>query len=281
VCVGSGFCQNRTAPAQDAGRAERVMKALSAAYPEAIGPAAYVDGDWAAPVRGKLFYYADGRLLPQELRKNSADFDPAPFYFSYPAELPEWKEPDPERARILRSSPPRRAVKRSSAFWDQLWDAHTEREARQNLQTLRFLGHNAIFHSMAADKLTLVGERIQAEATRSDEVRRWISSLDVVSVWYWRNVSQTQSRSFHAYGVAVDLLPASYRGETYWQWTAAKQIEFWAVPYEQRVHPPQAVIKAFEAYGFIWGGKWFLYDTMHFEYRPETFILNNIPYQRH
>jgi D-alanyl-D-alanine carboxypeptidase len=23
------------------------------------------------------------------------------------------------------------------------------------------------------------------------------------------------------------------------------------------------------SYGFIWGGKWYHYDTMHFEYRPE------------
>src|SRR5262245_1812136 len=25
----------------------------------------------------------------------------------------------------------------------------------------------------------------------------------------------------------------------------------------------------FEKYGFIWGGHWYHYDTMHFEYRPE------------
>jgi D-alanyl-D-alanine carboxypeptidase len=25
----------------------------------------------------------------------------------------------------------------------------------------------------------------------------------------------------------------------------------------------------FEQHGFIWGGKWYHYDTMHFEYRPE------------
>ena len=25
----------------------------------------------------------------------------------------------------------------------------------------------------------------------------------------------------------------------------------------------------FERHGFIWGGKWHHYDTMHFEYRPE------------
>jgi hypothetical protein len=25
----------------------------------------------------------------------------------------------------------------------------------------------------------------------------------------------------------------------------------------------------FEQHGFIWGGRWAHYDTMHFEYRPE------------
>jgi peptidoglycan LD-endopeptidase CwlK len=25
----------------------------------------------------------------------------------------------------------------------------------------------------------------------------------------------------------------------------------------------------FEKHGFIWGAKWYHYDTMHFEYRPE------------
>jgi hypothetical protein len=49
------------------------------------------------------------------------------------------------------------------------------------------------------------------------------------------------------------------------------------VPYSKRLHPPEAVIKAFETFGFVWGGKWLFYDTMHFEYRPEILILNNIP----
>ncbi|MBP9613702.1 MAG: M15 family metallopeptidase, partial [Sulfurospirillum sp.] len=26
-----------------------------------------------------------------------------------------------------------------------------------------------------------------------------------------------------------------------------------------------------EKYGFVWGGRWYHYDTMHFEYRPELF----------
>ena len=32
---------------------------------------------------------------------------------------------------------------------------------------------------------------------------------------------------------------------------------------------PQAIVDAFEAERFIWGGRWYHYDTMHFEYRPE------------
>jgi hypothetical protein len=30
-----------------------------------------------------------------------------------------------------------------------------------------------------------------------------------------------------------------------------------------------STMDAFEAEGFIWGGRWYHYDTMHFEYRPE------------
>jgi hypothetical protein len=36
------------------------------------------------------------------------------------------------------------------------------------------------------------------------------------------------------------------------------------------------VIRIFESFGFIWGGKWRYYDTMHFEYRPEILVLSGI-----
>ena len=32
---------------------------------------------------------------------------------------------------------------------------------------------------------------------------------------------------------------------------------------------PRAIVDAFERHGFVWGGRWYHYDTMHFEYRPE------------
>ncbi|MCK5249849.1 MAG: M15 family metallopeptidase, partial [Spirochaetaceae bacterium] len=39
---------------------------------------------------------------------------------------------------------------------------------------------------------------------------------------------------------------------------------------------PEAVVEAFEKNGFIWGGKWFLFDQIHFEYRPELIILGQL-----
>jgi len=48
---------------------------------------------------------------------------------------------------------------------------------------------------------------------------------------------------------------------------------WWATPYERRWAVPQTVVAAFERHGFVWGGKWLFFDTMHFEYRPEILIL--------
>lgn len=40
--------------------------------------------------------------------------------------------------------------------------------------------------------------------------------------------------------------------------------------YRNRI--PRKIVEIFEKHGFIWGGAWYHYDTMHFEFRPE--ILN-------
>jgi hypothetical protein len=266
------------APAQ-ANRGEQVMKALSAAYPDRIGGAVYRNGDWAVPVRGEWFYYAQGRLLPDSLRNRAAEYDPQPFY-NYQAELPPWKEPGPEEAARFADSAKRRQEhppKRSLHFYDALWRAHDRDESYERLKTIRFLGHSLLVHYAIMEELALVEERIRREAGTDSRIRQWVNSIDTVTAWNWRNIAGTQSRSFHAYGAAVDLLPANHRNaNTYWLWTAENNAQWWAVPYSRRLHPPDKVIKAFEDYGFIWGGKWMFYDTMHFEYRPEILILSNM-----
>jgi hypothetical protein len=45
---------------------------------------------------------------------------------------------------------------------------------------------------------------------------------------------------------------------------------------DRRWMPPQKVIEIFESHGFIWGGKWIIWDNMHFEYRPEVILYNKM-----
>jgi len=60
--------------------------------------------------------------------------------------------------------------------------------------------------------------------------------------------------------LAIDLNPAY---ADYWLWRRSA-----AAPRPANRIPPE-IIEIFEQHGFIWGGRWQQFDTMHFEYRPE------------
>ncbi|MDR3283703.1 MAG: M15 family metallopeptidase [Treponema sp.] len=265
--------------AQSAERPEQVMKALSQAYPGRVSQAVRRNGDWAVQVYGQWFYYAQGRLLPEALRTKAEEYDGQPFY-NYSTGMPVWKEPTAEQNERFRNMSQRRhdnPPKRSQHFYDALWRASTRDESYRRQKSIHFLGHTIMAHYTILEELALVEERLQTEAQTNAQVRTWVANLKSASAWSWRSIADTESRSFHAYGAAIDLQVANPQGlETYWLWTQAKNPNWWAVPYSKRLHPPAAVIKAFEDYGFIWGGKWPLYDTMHFEYRPEILILNGM-----
>ena len=78
----------------------------------------------------------------------------------------------------------------------------------------------------------------------------------------WRTVSGSTRRSLHSYGIALDINP---KYADYWDWSKNKKTG--AFRYCNQI--PIEIVLIFERYGFIWGGKWFHQDTMHFEYRPE------------
>jgi hypothetical protein len=273
---------SETSPVPD--RAEIVMKALSAAYPDRIGPAEFHDGDWAFLLRGKWYYYTEGRILPEEHRSSAAEYSRLPFY-SYVTELPPW-DSSPERSARIRenndrrrsNTAPRQPTRRPHYFLDDLWRSRDEEETLERVKEIAFLGHTIQMHYGILKELSLVEERILQEAKTNPEVRAWIDSLGFVYGYNWRNIAGTTTRSYHSYGIAIDLLPQDLSGlATYWLWTAQQNPEWWAVPYSERYHPPDEVIRAFESFGFTWGGKWMAYDTMHFEYRPEILIMHNIP----
>jgi hypothetical protein len=77
-----------------------------------------------------------------------------------------------------------------------------------------------------------------------------------------RTVADTGEPSMHSWGAAIDI-NAAY--SDYWLWPSGKAANT----------IPAQIIDSFERHGFIWGGKWSHYDTMHFEYRPE--LVNGSP----
>jgi len=73
----------------------------------------------------------------------------------------------------------------------------------------------------------------------------------------YRVIAGTDKLSMHSYGIAIDI---NTKYSDYWQWN--KDLKYVnKIPFE--------IVEIFERHGFIWGGKWYHYDTMHFEYRPE------------
>jgi len=256
-------------------RAEQVTKALAAAYPRRVLQAEYRNGDWAVLLRDTWFYYAEGRMLPEEMRHRVSEYSPIAFY-NYPRELPPWTAPTPELLERFRELTEARATRRQRApyFFDALYRARNRAESYERVKTIRFLGIQVNVHYMIMEDLSLVEEQIRAAARTDPRVRTWINNIESLAGWNWRNVAGTQSRSFHAYGAAIDTIPRSTGGRAmYWLWAGP---EWFNIPHEGRYHPPEAVIKAFEAHGFVWGGKWLFFDTIHFEYRPEVIILNGM-----
>ena len=283
--------------------AETVMTALSAAYPEWISHAEfreppgdlppYVEGqgDWAFQIRGRWFYYAEGRILPEELRAQASEYRAMGFNRNYPPELSSWESTVEQRAARTRNMEENRGSRQSATqptrrndgisqrfFFEALWNISNRDDAVKQMAEMEFLGQTVKVHSGISNVLRLVEGVILNESKTSPSVRQWIDSLGTVQGWNWRNVANSGSRSFHSYGIAIDILPKNLGGlETYWLWASRNNPQWRDIPYSRRYHPPDEVIKAFESFGFIWGGKWPNFDTMHFEYHPEVFIFSNIP----
>lgn len=78
----------------------------------------------------------------------------------------------------------------------------------------------------------------------------------------WRYVKGTKRRSLHSFAIAIDI---GVKHSYYWNWTKPNADGV----YLYKNTMPIEVVKIFEKHGFIWGGKWYHFDTMHFEYRPE------------
>ncbi len=152
---------------------------------------------------------------------------------------------------------------RPAALFGKMYgDCHAGR-VTPNLVKVRWVDGSTILFTQvngAATQLAAVVRDLQALGPQD---ARYISPS--AGTYNCRAIAGSALASMHAYGAAIDL---NVKYSAYWLW-ADKPGRL--APYTDQI--PQAVIAAFERHGFIWGGRWADFDTMHFEYRPELIAV--------
>jgi hypothetical protein len=138
----------------------------------------------------------------------------------------------------------------------------TKNEVTKNLRTIAWLPKHR-GGSVAVTAINGVDKALAATSSELDDLPDGlIKYLKPTSGTYnCRKIAGSSARSMHAYGAAIDINTAY---SAYWRWSQADRGE---LKWENKI--PIQIVRVFEKHGFIWGGRWYHYDTMHFEYRPE------------
>lgn len=132
-------------------------------------------------------------------------------------------------------------------------------EVQKNLVKIEWFGQQ-----LPITKVNGVDKKLQAvyqELKLKPALKKYLLQA---SSFYWRQVRGANRLSAHSYGIAFDINVAN---SNYWLWSNKGKGETDTIKYANRI--PLEIVKIFEKHGFIWGGRWYHYDTMHFEYRPE------------
>lgn len=224
-------------------KVETLPQRLIAAYP-----------DHLSAFEGNDIIWKDGSRMPwddgqagktfAELEAN-ADLEDM-FVFDYPSGEAVFKENfDPGRIR-------------NEAFFKKMY-GETAALVEANLVSVPWFGSKIrVTKVNGVDKAL---EKVAQELQSLPELKKYLETPG--GGQYWRVIAGTPRLSAHCFGIAVDINTAF---TDYWRWGSEfKQ----GKPLVYRNRIPLEIVEIFEKSGFIWGGKWYHYDTMHFEYRPE------------
>lgn len=206
-------------------------------------------------VDGNDLVWRDGTRMPVDDGKGSKTFDQwlaTPdlkdmFRLPYPvgdAPPPATSETDPGRAR-------------NHAFFAKMYGDCSKGEVARRLVEVVWLPSKA-GQRLRITSVNGVAERLRLVSAALDKLP---ASFDVYlkpseGTYNCRPIAGSSQPSAHGYGIAIDI---ATKNAHYWRWSKGG--------YRNRI--PIEIVKVFEAHGFIWGGKWGHFDTMHFEYRPE------------
>jgi hypothetical protein len=224
---------------------------LVAAYP-----------DHLVSVEGDMLAWRDGTRMPIGADQPARDFETMLRTATIADQLRQDYVPGPMRGPPPRDHSPGRL--RHPAFFERMYGDCRRGETARHLRPVTWMPstrQQALSVTTVNDVATRLERVIAALDTLPDRFKSYL--LPAAGTFACRAVSDTGLPSVHAYGAAVDI---AVRQSDYWVWSRA-----WGdFPYRNRI--PFEIVEPFEAERFIWGGKWYHYDTMHFEYRPELFV---------
>jgi hypothetical protein len=152
---------------------------------------------------------------------------------------------------------------RTESFFLKMYGA-TEKEVRKNLTVITWCP-KLVGQKITVTRINGIDKKltqISNELDEHPELKKYLANIG--GTFTWRNISGTNRHSMHSFGMTIDI-NTTY--SDYWQWACKCINENTTVKYKNRI--PQTIVDIFEKHGFIWGGKWYHFDTMHFEYRPE------------
>ncbi|MGE3877245.1 MAG: M15 family metallopeptidase [Parvibaculaceae bacterium] len=222
------------------------LERLKRAYPDVV---ASYDKDAVRLADGSVLKVSDGRTDKSfEELLNSPDIDDM-FAFAYPAGAAPSQPAinfDPGRIRV-------------EALFRAIYGDCKSGAVEKQLRRIDWFGEKLPFTTtQGADKAL---ERVIADLRKLPKaMRKYL--IGSGGTYNCRSIAKTNRMSMHAYGASIDI---STKYTSYWLWE--KPDKSGKIPWNSKV--PKEIIDIFERHGFIWGGRWYHFDTMHFEYRPE------------
>lgn len=151
---------------------------------------------------------------------------------------------------------------RNEAFFAKMYGDCRKGEVQGKLRPVNWLPNRG-GRTIMATQINGIAAKLEMISAELEKMPESITKFAAPSAGAYncRKIAASNLVSMHSYGAAIDLNASS--GD-YWLWTKKGEGE---LVWRNRV--PYPIVEIFERYGFIWGGKWYHFDTFHFEYRPE------------
>lgn len=227
------------------------INALMCAYPKSI-----------MSIKDNKIYFKDKTFLPYE-DKNKTDFT------LNNVDIKNTLSLDYPLLQSLHVSKIDAGRYRNEAFLHKLY-GENEQQIKQNLVQVKWLPSHTNIQLWFNKKQNAAKSLLEVSNELDKLPQKYIKYINNPSgTFVYRKIKNTNRLSAHSFAIAIDI---NTKYANYWLWDKKSK-------YKNQI--PKTIVHIFEKHGFIWGGRWAHYDSMHFEYRPEFTCKANFAKIKH